>query len=294
MNKSLGKGLQALIKSQSAISENALDEGIDIKLIIPNRNQPRQVFEEGGIEDLINSIKEKGILQPITVRELSSGKFELIAGERRFRASQAIGLEKMPAYILDVKNDEDMLEMALVENIQREDLNPLEEAEGYLLLTEKYNLTQKEVSKRIGKSRPVIANRMRLLKLPVQIRNALKEGLISKKHAELLAGLKTSMQMVGVYQKIIKSKLSVRRTEELVRQMSDVKKAIERKKINPAKLNPNYKYESELCSMLGTKVMLNEKKPIGSGRGQIIIEYFSSEDFERIYELLTEIESDKK
>ena len=291
MSKSLGKGLQALIKSQSTAAENAMEDGIDIKLIVPNRHQPRQIFEEAGLEDLTNSIREKGILQPITVRELPDGKFELVAGERRFRASQIVGLKKMPAYILDIDKDEDMLEMALIENIQREDLNPIEEAEGYLLLIEKYKLTQEDVSKRIGKSRPVITNRMRLLKLPLEIRNALKEGLISKKHAELLAGLGTSAQMIGVFQKITRDGLSVRKTAELVRQMSEVKKAISRKKTNPIKSNPNSKYESELCSLLGTKVSLKSKGRSGSGKGQIVIDYFSHEDFERIYELLIEIES---
>lgn len=291
MNKSLGKGLQALIKSQSAAAENALEDGIDINLIIPNRHQPRQVFDESGLEDLTKSIKEKGILQPITVRELKDGKFELIAGERRFRASKSLGIKRLPAYIMDVDSNEDMLEMALIENIQREDLNPLEEAEGYLLLVEKYNLTQEVVAKRVGKSRPVIANRMRLLKLPLEIRDALKNGLISKKHAELLAGLPTKAQMIGVFQKITRDGLSVRKTEDLVRQMAEMQQSIKKKKVSPPKLNPNSKFESELCTILGTKVSLKEKGRKNSGRGQIVIDYFSHEDFERLYELLTEIES---
>lgn len=291
MNKSLGKGLQALIKSQSAVIENALEDGIDINLIIPNRHQPRQVFNESELEDLVNSIKEKGIIQPITVRELSEGKFELVAGERRFRASKIVGLERMPAYILDVKSNEDMLEMALIENIQREDLNPLEEAEGYMILIEKYNLTQEIVSKRVGKSRPVIANRLRLLKLPFEIKNALKNRIISKKHAELLAGLSTKAQMIGIFQKITRENLSVRKTEDLVRQMNDVKQSIQRKNISEIKVNPNSKFESELCSVLGTKVSLKDKGKQKLEKGQIIIDYFSHEDFERLYELLTEIET---
>jgi ParB family transcriptional regulator, chromosome partitioning protein len=292
MNKSLGKGLQALIKSQSSIVENALEEGIDINLIIPNRHQPRQIFTEDGLNDLINSIKEKGVLQPITVRENSSGEFELIAGERRFRASKEAGLRKIPAYILDVKNDSDMLEMALIENIQREDLNPIEEAEGYLLLVEKYNLTQDEIAKKVGKSRPVITNRMRLLKLPLEIRHALNNKLISKKHAELLAGLATNGQMIGVFQKIIRDGLSVRKTEELVRSLHNVKKSIKNSQINSTNItNQNTQFESQLCSLLGTKVSLKNKGHQGSGKGQIVIDYFSYEDFERIFELLTEIET---
>jgi ParB family transcriptional regulator, chromosome partitioning protein len=291
MNKSLGKGLQALIKLQSAVVENALEDGIDINLIIPNRYQPRQAFNESRLDDLVNSIKEKGILQPITVRELPEGKFEIVAGERRFRASKVVGLERMPAYILDVKSNEDMLEMALIENIQREDLNPLEEAEGYMILIEKYKLTQEIVSKRVGKSRPVIANRLRLLKLPLEIRDALKNEIISKKHAELLAGLSTKAQMVGVFQKIKKDNLSVRKTEDLVRQMNDIKVSIQEKNISEVKVNPNSKFESELCSVLGTKVSLKDKGKQKLEKGQIIIDYFSHEDFERLYELLTEIET---
>jgi len=291
MNKSLGKGLQALIKSQSTIVENALEDGIDINLIIPNRQQPRQIFDDSGLEDLTNSIRQKGIIQPITVRELPDGKFELIAGERRLRASKIVGLEKLPAYILDVKSNEDMLEMALIENIQREDLNPLEEAEGYMLLIEKYNLTQEIVSKRVGKSRPVIANRLRLLKLPIEVRDALKNRLISKKHAELLAGFATTAQMVGVFQKIIRDGLSVRKTEDLVRQMNELKKNIQQKTVKSGKVNPNSRFESELCSVLGTKVSLKEKGHPNSGKGQIVIDYFSHEDFERLYELLIETES---
>lgn len=292
MNKSLGKGLQALIKSQSSIVENALEDGIDINLIIPNRHQPRQVFTEDGLTDLTNSIIEKGVLQPITVREVKDGKFELIAGERRYRASKNAGLKKLPAYILDVKSDSDMLELALIENIQREDLNPLEEAEGYLLLVEKYNLTQEEIAKKVGKSRPLITNRMRLLKLPHEIRYALKNGLISKKHAELLAGLSTNGQMIGVFQKITRDGLSVRKTEELVRSLHEVKKSIKNNKMSSTKINnQNTKFESQLCSVLGTKVSMRNKGRRGSGKGQIVIDYFSHEDFERIFELLTEIET---
>ncbi|MAJ45488.1 MAG: chromosome partitioning protein ParB [Candidatus Marinimicrobia bacterium] len=291
MSKSLGKGLQALIKSQSIVAENAMEDGIDINLIVPNRHQPRQIFDESGLEDLTNSIREKGILQPVAVRELSGGKFELVAGERRFRASKIIGLKKIPAYILDIDKDEDLLEMALIENIQRQDLNPIEEAEGYLLLIEKYNMTQEDVSKRIGKSRPVISNRMRLLKLPLEIRTALKEGLISKKHAELLAGLATSAQMIGIFQKITRDNLSVKKTEEYVSKLRKAKKVISSKKSNLVKSNLSTKYESDLCSKLSTKVTLRHKGKPSQGKGQIIIDYFSHEDFERIYELLLEVES---
>ena len=270
MNKSLGKGLKALIKSQSTEIDNALEVGIDINLIFPNKLQPRKLFNEKGLEDLASSIKEKGVLQPITVRELTEEKFELIAGERRYRASKIVGLKKIPAYILDVKSDTDMLEMALIENIQREDLNPIEEAEGYLILVEKFNLTQELVARRVGKSRPVIANRLRLLKLPIEIRSSLRNGLLSKKHAELIAGLNTKGLMIAVFQKVIKDSLSIRKTKELIISLENIQKVFKNKKSNSSNFkNKNSQLEANLCSMLRTKVLIKNKSALG--KGQIII-----------------------
>lgn len=284
MNKPLGKGLQALIDTYS--DNDTMMEGLDIGSITPNHLQPRQLFDDDAMKDLVNSIREKGILQPLTVRQKGKNKYELIAGERRYRAAKQAGLKTVPAYILEVENDEDLLEMALIENIQREDLNPLEEAEGYLVLLEKYNLTHKDVAQRVGKSREVITNRTRLLKLPLEIRQAIKKGLLSKKHGELLAGLKTVGQMIGLFQRIQRDGLSVRQTEILTRKLKEIRNKVDPvKKMSESKNSVRTRFESDLCSSLGTKVTINSKN---RNRGRIIIEYFSDEDFERLYEILTE------
>ena len=286
MNKPLGKGLQALIDTYSDPENDTINEGIEIAKISPNPLQPRQIFNDEAMQDMINSVRELGVLQPITVRKRGEDTFELIAGERRFRAAKQAGLKKVPAYVLEVDNDEDLLEMALVENIQREDLNPLEEAEGYLVLLEKYNLTHQDVAKRVGKSREVITNRTRLLKLPLEIRQAIKNGLLSKKHGELLAGLETSGQMIGLFQRIQRDGLSVRQTETLIRKLKELRNTVSpSKKKSNVKKSSLIRFESELCTSLGTKVTIDSKK---GNKGKIVIQYFSDEDFERLYEILTE------
>ena len=166
-NKRLGKGLEALITTHSTEdSERILDGAVSINQIIPNRNQPRQDFNSEEMDNLENSIKRSGILQPLTVRELEDGKYELIAGERRFRAAQTIGMTSVPVYILSIEADVEMMEFALVENVQRVDLNPIEEAEAYAMLSGKFDLSHDEIAKRVGKNRSTIANSLRLLKLP--------------------------------------------------------------------------------------------------------------------------------
>lgn len=285
-NKPLGKGLQALIETYNNPKDDPIQEGIDISSISPNPLQPRQNFDDNSMSDMVRSIEELGVLQPITVRSKNENKFELIAGERRFRAAQKVGLKKIPAYVLNVQDDEDLLEMALVENIQREDLNPLEEAEAYLVLLEKYNLTHKDVARRVGKSREVITNRTRLLKLPLEIREAIKNGLLSKKHGELLAGLDTTGQMIGLFQRIKREMLSVRKTEKIIRKLKEVRKKIVLASKKVSSIENSYsRFESDLCSSLATKVTINSKK---GSKGKIIIEYFSNEDFERLYEILIE------
>ena len=178
-DKRLGKGLEALITAHSTEgSERFLDGAVSINKIIPNRNQPRQEFDTEEMDNLTQSIERSGILQPLTVRELEDEKYELIAGERRLRAAQALGLESVPVYILSVEADVEMMEYALVENVQRVDLNPIEEAEAYAMLSGKYDLSHDEIAQRVGKNRSTIANCLRLLKLPPEIKFALK----TKKH----------------------------------------------------------------------------------------------------------------
>ena len=213
-DKRLGKGLEALITSYTTKDgDRYLDGAVPIEQIIANRNQPRQDFNPKEMQELTDSIKANGILQPLTVRDLDDGKFELIAGERRLRSAREAGLETVPVYILSIEADVEMMEYALIENIQRVDLNPIEEAEGYAILCGKYNLAQEEIAKRVGKSRPAIANALRLLKLPPEIKSALKSGDISAGHARAILGVRKSLQMMTLYQKVMSSRLIVRQRE---------------------------------------------------------------------------------
>jgi ParB family chromosome partitioning protein len=284
MSKRLGKGIEALISSYSTEeNDRYIDGAIPLKNIIPNKNQPRKEFEVNAMEDLINSIRENGILQPITVRPIKKGQYEIIAGERRFRAATALKLEAIPAYILSVDTDVEMMEYAIIENVQREGLNPVEEAEGYAILSGKHGLSQEEISKKVGKSRPEIANTMRLMKLPPAIRNSLKlpriEGGISKGHARALLALRESTKMNTLFQKIVAEGLSVRQTE--ISEKLTLSKKIKPKKPNPQLLQA----ESNLMSHLGTKVIIQKNV---KGKGKINIEFYSEDDLERIIQIISE------
>ena len=192
MNKktNLGKGLGALISQYSTEGyEEKINNSIPLSKIKPNKNQPRKFFDKGKMEELISSIRENGILQPIAVRKLKDNTYEIIAGERRFRAAKQIGLKSIPAYILSIKEEAEIMEFALIENIQRDNLNPIEASEGFAILRSKYNLSQQEIAKKVGKSRLVVANYLRLLKLPDSIKNDIKEKRLSTGHAILLLSL---------------------------------------------------------------------------------------------------------
>tara|TARA_B110000116_G_scaffold31336_1_gene23564 strand:+ start:2731 stop:3603 length:873 start_codon:yes stop_codon:yes gene_type:complete len=281
--KRLGKGLDALIPSY-ATDDSHIDGAVPITKIIPNRNQPRQEFNPDQMDELTSSIKENGILQPITVRELNNGNFELIAGERRLRAAKDAGLETVPVYILSVDADVEMMEYALVENIQRVDLSPLEEAEGYAILSGKYDLSQDEIAKRVGKSRPTIANALRLLKLPPEIKSSLKSGKITAGHARAILGLRKSLQMMTLHQKVIRENLSVRDTENLVKKYSEsFRSELKVTKANPRVLDI-VNIENELISQLGTKVFIQKGK---QGKGKIQIEFYSENDLQRIIEIIS-------
>ena len=280
-NKRLGKGLNALIPSYETDVDKVGGE-IIVSQIIPNRNQPREEFDENKMSELISSIKENGILQPLTVRDLGEDKFELIAGERRLRAAKEIGLKTVPAYLLSVEADVTMMEYALIENIQRVDLSPLEEAEGYAILSGKYSLSQEEIAKKVGKSRSVIANMLRLLKLPPEIRTSLKLGKITSGHARAILGLKKSLQMLTLHQKVLRDELSVRQTEALVKKYSEsLNKKI--KTIKPSAKKTDIIYiENELIALFGTKVSI--KKTL-KGKGKIQIDFYSDSDLQRILDL---------
>ena len=285
-DKRLGKGLEALITSYTTKDgDRYLDGAVPIEQIIANRNQPRQDFNPKEMQELTDSIKANGILQPLTVRDLDDGKFELIAGERRLRSAREAGLETVPVYILSIEADVEMMEYALIENIQRVDLNPIEEAEGYAILCGKYNLDQEEIAKRVGKSRPAIANSLRLLKLPPEIKSALKSGDISAGHARAILGVRKSLQMITLYQKVMRSGLNVRQTEELVKNIAESSKELQKIQKSAPRNSEIIQIENNLISKFGTKVVIQKKR---GGKGKIKIEFYSENDLQRILDILTD------
>ena len=287
-DKRLGKGLEALITTHTSEGvERILDGNVSIEKIVPNRNQPRQEFNTEEMDNLTKSIERSGILQALTVREIEDGQYELIAGERRFRAAQSIGLDSVPVYILSVEADVEMMEYALVENIQRVDLNPIEEAEAYAMLSGKYDLSHDSIAQRVGKNRSTIANSLRLLKLPPEIKSALKTGKISAGHARAILSVRKSLQMMTLYQKIIREGLNVRQTEILTKKYID--KSPEKSKIKKRSVQnlEIMQLENMLISLLGTKVVIRKNK---KGKGKIHIEFYNENDLQRILKILTDID----
>lgn len=275
--KALGKGLDALLTETDLIESEGL-QYIDIDKIVPNPNQPREKILN--IDELAASIKEKGILQPIVVTPIDKDSYEIIAGERRWRAAKLAGLEKIPAIVRRIDKNE-KLELALIENIQRENLNPVEEAQAYKILIEKFNLTQEELAKRVGKDRSTIANSLRLLNLPNKILQDLKEGRLQPGHVRPLINIKNPNLIFQIRDKIINEKLSVRETEELVKKykISNVKtKSTKTENIPPELMD----YLNKLREYLGTKVKISGT----TSNGKIIIEYYSEDDIERIMNLI--------
>tara|TARA_B100000945_G_C20353630_1_gene583510 strand:- start:373 stop:1230 length:858 start_codon:yes stop_codon:yes gene_type:complete len=284
MNKKrLGKGLEALIPSY--VTDDALVNGyLSIDSIIPNNNQPRQFFDRDSLDSLVISIKEKGIIQPLAVREISNGKYELIAGERRLRAAKKAGLDEVPVYLLSVDADTEMMEYALIENVQRVDLNPIEEAEAYAILSGKYGLSQAQIGSNIGKSRSAITNSLRLLKLPNKIKNSLKSSEISSGHARSILSLKSRKEMLLLFNKIIKEKISVRESELYVKRISAKLNHNQGRAIINKKGSDCSKFEKNLSIYLDSKVMV--RKHMG-GKGNIKIEFESISDLERVTKLIT-------
>ena len=285
-NKRLGKGLEALIQPYSAekIPDHHGVDKISIRSIKPNPHQPRQKFDETSLEELTASIKEKGILTPITVQK-EGNQFILIAGERRLRASKKAGLKKIPVYIIDVADDAEMIEMALIENIQRENLNPIEEAEAYIYLNNRFKLSQEKIAKSVGKKRATISNSLRLLTLPRKIKESIRNGRLSAGHGRAILMMKTHNSMIGLWKKIIKGKMSVRAAEDWAKEKTSKKLELRKKVIR--KVSPQIKrLEDELISILGTKVRIIYKK----GSGSIEVSYFSDDDLERITEMIRSFE----
>ena len=283
-SKNLGRGIEALISSKVEDKlKNINDSGVSyvkVSDINPNPNQPRRNFDKNALDELSNSINEKGVITPITIRQLDRG-YEIIAGERRWRAAKKAKLKSIPAYVLHISSEAEMMEVALIENIQRENLNAIEEAEGYAVLNSKYDLSHEHIAKTIGKKRTTISNALRLLKLPLEIRRSIRDGEISAGHGRAILQKKTITSMRRLWEKIKKESLSVRKAEELVRSKKKNKKG---KSIVVPKA-PIRSIENELVEILGTKVKL---KPAQIG-GSIEIIYFSDDDLERIIDLLQSI-----
>ena len=275
----LGRGLGSLLGSKSETTSNKIFDEIDINQIEINPNQPRKEFKEENLKELSESISNHGIIQPITVRRLNKNKYQLISGERRFRASKISNLKLIPAFIRKA-GDNEMLELALIENIQRENLNSLEIAISYKKLVDDLKINHEELGKRVGKDRSTINNYLRLLKLPPSIQNGLIKNKIQMGHARALISIDISEIQLEIYSSIIKNNLSVRKTEELVRNFKNKKEKVF-KKIDK-KSKDIEKLESKLSSFFGTKINTQGD----SLKGKIIIPYKSTNDLNRILELL--------
>jgi len=279
----LGKGLGALIPGIEKEEEATQDFFYcDIDLIRPNRFQPRATFTEEDLQELADSIKTQGVLQPLLVRKDDAG-YELIAGERRLRASKRTGLTQVPVVIKRVTDDK-LLEMSLVENIQRENLNPIEEAEAYHRLITQLDLTQDQASARVGKSRSAVANFLRLRQLPDQIKTSITDGTLSMGHARALLGAETPAQQLAAWRAVVSKKLSVRETENLVRRLKSEKKK-PKVSINRSEQIHLTSLAEDLSRHLGTKILIKKD----GQKGKVEIEFYSNDDLERLIDRLKQV-----
>ena len=310
MNKTrpgLGRGLDALInpstqeelnkpvdiknpnlKTDDGLAQDALVK-VDIENVKPNPFQPRVEFDPKSLDELKHSILQNGLIQPITVRRAPEGKYELISGERRLRACKDIGYQTIPAYIIQVDTKEAMLALALIENIQREKLNPIEVAQAYRRLIDECSLSQEQVSAKVGKDRSTITNSLRLLKLPIQIQDSIVKQEISAGHARALINIYDENTQLQILSKIKKGNLSVRNVEKLVKQLNENGKSERNKKVTTdnSDLISQRDIENKLRNVFGTKVTCRQRK---DGVGQITIDFYSNEELERLFELFDSID----
>ena len=285
---SLGRGLDALISTDTVKTEGSSSiSEIAISKIKANPNQPRREFDPEALQELADSIKEIGIIQPITLRKMDDGTYQIIAGERRFRASQLAGLTTVPAYIRTA-DDENVMEMALIENIQREDLNSMEIALAYQHLLEEYSLTQEKLSERVGKKRTTIANYLRLLKLPAQIQVALKNRELDMGHARALLALDNPVEQIKLFQEIQANGYSVRKVEELIKENNSTKGHTPKKAANKALTEDFAILKKHLAAFFQTDIQLtcNTK-----GKGKITINFANEQELERIIALLDKLKA---
>ena len=304
--RGLGKGLDALIPETEKSAKKSADikepevvrevvrevvkevETVDINKIEPNTGQPRKAFDEDSMHELAESIRLHGLIEPLIVKKVSEDFYSIIAGERRWRAARMAGLKDIPVIVRDY-NSQQIMEIALIENLQREDLNPIEEAEAFKRLIDEFNLKQDEVAEKVCKSRVSITNSLRLLKLDIRVRNMIIEDKIKSGHARALLAIEDGDEQYNAAIKIFDEKLSVRETERLVKMI--INKEEEKKKTKPDEENKQEelifkKYEEKLKLIMGTKVNINRKS---DGKGKIEIEYYSPDEFERLIEIMSNI-----
>lgn len=287
--KGLGKGLGALLGDTSPLSQPGESSGVTmlpIAKVESYRKQPRKQFDDEALQDLAESIRIHGIIQPLTVRRLSSGYYQIIAGERRWRAARLAGLSEVPVLVIEA-DDRKAMELALIENLQREDLNPIEEAEGYKVLMEDYNLTQEEAAERVGKSRSNVANVLRLLNLSAPVRALLSEGKLSAGHARALLGLKGGAQEKAA-RAVVEGDLSVRQTEALVKKLQSPPK--EPKADKPAGVDYVAEAERELSGRLGRRCHIST----GKKKGKIELEYYGLDDLNDLLDALSALKLEKR
>ena len=282
--KGLGRGLGALIDDFSVPAAQEQITVLPLQKIEPNPKQPRRTFDPDALQSLADSIAEHGVVQPLAVRDAGNGYYQIIAGERRWRAARLAGLTELPVVVLDA-DDQTVMELALIENLQRQDPTPMEEAEGYRVLMEEYGLTQEQAATRVGKSRPAVANALRLLALPDEVRAMVEEGTLSAGHARAVLTLSSQRLQKAAAQKIIALRLSVRQAEAMCKRMAAEEKP---KKEKPA-LTVDYVGECEkaLTKQLGRKVRIVS----GKRKGRFELEFYGQDDLQRLYELLLAIEN---
>ena len=281
----LGRGLNALLGDPELPAQGEGAVTLPISQVEPGLNQPRKRFEQGALDDLADSIRVHGIIQPLTVRRLATGYYQIIAGERRWRAAKTAGLQEVPVVIIEA-DDRKVMELGLIENLQREDLNPAEEARGYQTLIEEYGLTQEQVAQQMGKSRPAITNTLRLLALPDEVMKLVEEGVLSSGHARTILGAPTLALQREAAKKVVEGQLSVRQTEALIKALQ------KEKKDSPKPAGPDLslylgELEKDLGGRLGRKVKIAHK----GKKGRIELEYYNEQDLETLLALLQSLKS---
>lgn len=277
--KGLGKGLEAMFGGAALLDSDAPVQTLPISRVEPNSGQPRRSFDPEAIATLADSIRQYGLIQPLTVRLLQNGQYQIIAGERRWRAAREAGLTEVPVMVIEA-DDRKAMELALIENLQREDLNPLEEAQGYRSLIEEFGLSQEETAQRVGRSRPAITNALRLLNLPESLQKLVTAGSLSAGHARTLLPLKSEALMEKTAENVVKNQLSVRQTEALVKKLLEPEKKEPEK--DPKEIDYVAEAAKELTKRIGRKVTISQ----GKKKGSLSLEFYGDDDLQQLLTLL--------